>query len=367
MLRDLRTPEGGFASALDADTDGVEGLTYAWTPAQLAEVLGTDGPGAASLFAVTDGGTFEHGASTLQLLTDPADPAQWDDWRTRLFAARSHRPQPGRDDKIVTAWNGLAIAALAEAGVLFGRPRYLEAALECARLVTSLHTVDGRVRRTSRDGVVGRAAGVAEDHGDLADGLLVLYQATGDATWLAAAGGILDTALEHFVDLADDGAPGGFFDTADDAETLVRRPRDPTDNATPSGASALITALVAYSALTGSTRHREAAQSALGSMGEFAVTQPRFFGWTLAAAEALVDGPVQVAIVGDADGALASTAWLRRPPGAVVVSGPPGADAQPLLADRPLVAGAAAAYVCRGMVCDLPVTSATDLRARLAR
>ncbi|MBE7190187.1 N-acylglucosamine 2-epimerase, partial [Jatrophihabitans endophyticus] len=362
LLRDLRTPEGGFASALDADTDGVEGLTYAWTPGQLAEVLGADGSAAAELLSVTEAGTFEHGTSTLQLRVDPSDPAVWDDWRTRLFAARSLRPQPGRDDKIVTAWNGLAIAALAEAGVLLDEPSYLDAATDCAQLVTTLHVVDGRLRRTSRDGVVGRAAGVAEDHGDLADGLLVLHQATGDPAWLVGAGHALDAALEHFADDA-----GGFFDTADDAETLVRRPRDPTDNATPSGASALIAGLVAYSALTGSTRHREAAEAAIASVGEFAVSQPRFFGWTLAAAEALGDGPVQVAVVGDADGSLTGAAWRSRPPGAVVVSGEPDADGRPLLADRPLIGGVATAYVCRGMVCDLPVTSVAELKARLTR
>ena len=133
-MRDLGTPEGGFASALDADTDGVEGLTYVWTPAQLREVLGPDADAAAALFEVTERGTFEHGASTLQLLTDPDDPQQYEDIRGRLLAARTTRPQPARDDKVVTAWNGLAIAALAEAGVLLD-PSYLDAARECAELL----------------------------------------------------------------------------------------------------------------------------------------------------------------------------------------------------------------------------------------
>src|SRR5581483_3415503 len=213
LLRDLRTPEGGFASALDADTAGVEGATYVWSPAQLAEVLGPqDAKEAAALFAVTDAGTFEHGTSTLQLLADPADPARWDDLRTRLFAARALRAQPARDDKVVTAWNGLAIAGLAEAGVLLDEPRYLAAAVDCARLLVGTHLVDGRLRRTSRDGAAGAAAGVAEDYGDLADGLLVLYQATADPQWLTRAGELLETMLAHFA--AED---GGFFDTADDA------------------------------------------------------------------------------------------------------------------------------------------------------
>ncbi|WP_073392044.1 thioredoxin domain-containing protein [Jatrophihabitans endophyticus] len=361
LLRDLRTPQGGFAAALDADTDGVEGLTYAWTPAQLAEVLGpADADRAAEVFGVTADGTFEHGSSTLQLPVD-VDPAVRDDLRTRLFAARSTRPQPARDDKVVTAWNGLAVAALAEAGVLFDERRYLDAALACGHLLLDVHRVDGRLRRASRDGLVGDAMGVAEDYGDLAEGLLALHQATADAQWLAAAGELLDIALDRFA--ADD---GGFHDTADDAEQLMRRPRDPTDNATPAGSSAVAAALLTHAALTGSTRHRSAGERALAVVGEVAVRQPRFFGWSLAAAEGVAAGPVQVAIVGEPGGGpLQETAWRLRPPGAVVVSGEPDAPGQPLLADRPLVSGGAAAYVCRGMVCDLPVTTVADLERTL--
>jgi uncharacterized protein len=361
LLQDLRTSEGGFASALDADADGVEGLTYAWTREQLREVLGTDADEAAALFEVTADGTFEHGASTLQLLADPSDVDRWVDLRTRLYAARTTRPQPARDDKVVTAWNGLAIAALAEAGALLGEPRYLSAASDCARLLCDLHVVDRRLRRTSRDGVVGSAAGVLDDYGDLADGLLVLHQATADPAWLVAAGELLDTALAHFGD-----GDGGFYDTADDAEQLVRRPRDPADNATPSGVSAMITALIGYAALTGSIRHRDAAADALRQLTQMASAQPRFFGWALAAAEAVVDGPVQIAVVGEPDGGpLSETAWRSRPPGAVVVSAEPDAAGLPLLADRPLVSGRPAAYVCRGMVCDLPVTDVADLERLL--
>jgi uncharacterized protein YyaL (SSP411 family) len=363
LLRDLRTDEGGFASALDADTDGVEGLTYVWTPDQLREVLGLDADTAADLFHVTSDGTFEHGASTLQLLHDPADAAVWTDLRTRLYAARLVRPQPARDDKVVTAWNGLAIAALAEAGTLLDEPRYLTAAAECARLLLESHFVDGRLRRTSRHGVVGNATGVAEDYGDLAEGLLALHEATAEAQWLTAAGVLLDTALAHFGD-----GSGGFFDTADDAERLVQRPRDPSDNATPSGSSALAAALLRFAALTGSAAHRTAGEDALRQVGELATSQPRFFGWALAAAEALVDGPVQIAVVGELGGGpLTATAWRLRPPGAVVVSGVPDADGVPLLAGRPLVGGKPAAYVCRGMVCDLPVTDVDALAGQLAR
>ena len=362
LLRDLRTPQGGFASALDADTDGVEGLTYVWTPAELREVLGSDTEVAAELFEVTDEGTFDDGASTLQLLRDPADRPQWTDLRTRLLAARDARPQPARDDKVVTAWNGLTVAGLAEAGVLLGEPAYLDAAVGCAELLVGTHLVDGRLRRTSRDGQVGTAAAVAEDYGDLAEGLLALHQATCDPRWLRAAGDLLDTALTHFAD-----GDGGFFDTADDAEQLIRRPKDPTDNAAPSGPSAIAHALLTYSALVGSLRHREAAESALRVVSWLGVQQPRFLGWALAAAEGLVSGPLQVAIVGEPNGGpLTRAAWRDRPPGAVVVSGVPDAAGVPLLEARPLVAGRAAAYVCRGMVCDAPVTDVQQLTRALS-
>ena len=363
LLRDLRTADGGFASALDADTDGVEGLTYVWTPRELLEILGgDDGAAAAELFAVTPDGTFEEGRSTLQLPADPADPAWFADLRTRLWAARSLRPQPARDDKVVTAWNGMAIAALAEAGAVMDEPEWLRAAEQCARLLLQVHLLEGRLRRTSRDGAVGSAPGVAEDYGDLADGLLTLHQATGEPRWLETAGELLETALEHF--RADD---GGFYDTADDAEELLRRPRDPSDNATPSGSSALATALLAYSALTGSRRHREAAERAVAVVRDMAVRQPRFFGWALAAAEGLLAGPAQVAVVGEpAGGPLGAAAWTLRPPGAVVAVGEPDAPGRPLLAGRPLVDGAPAAYVCHGFVCDLPVTDVAALTTALS-
>ena len=264
-----------------------------------------------------------------------------------------------RDDKVVTSWNGLAIAALAEAGVLLGDDTFLAAATACADLTLGVHRVDGRLRRTSRDGLAGDAAGVADDYGNLADGLLALHQATADPRWLVAAGELLDVALDRFAD-----GSGGFFDSADDAERLVRRPRDPTDNATPSGQSAMAHALLTYSALTGSLRHREAAEHALRIVTTLGVAQPRFAGWSLAAAEGLVAGPVQVAVVGEGgNGPLTGAAWMHRPPGGVVVSGQPDANGVPLLTARPLVGNRPAAYVCRGMVCDAPVIEVAQVAA----
>jgi len=363
LLRDLATPEGGFAAALDADTEGVEGLTYAWTPAEIIGVLGeADGRAAAGLLGVTASGTFEHGRSTLQLRSDPDDGNWFAGIRQSLFAARGRRAQPARDDKVIAAWNGLAIAALAEAGVLLGDRSYLEAAVRCGEFLIGTHLLDDRLRRSSRHGVPGAAAGVAEDYGDLAEGLLALHQVTGESRWLDATAGLLDVALARFA--SDD---GGFFDTADDAERLFSRPRDPSDNAAPAGQSALAGALLTYAALTGSPRHRTAADAALSAAGRLAIREPRFAGWTLAVAEAAVAGPLQVAVVGEGQAAAELTEQVRwsSSPGLVTVSGSPDAPGVPLLANRPLVAGAAAAYVCRGFVCDRPITDAEALRSAL--
>ena len=371
LLRDLRTPEGGFASALDADTDGVEGLTYAWTPAELTEVLGEkDGAWAAQLLAVTPEGTFEHGSSTLQLPADPDDPPRWRRIRSTLLAARKRRPQPARDDKVVTAWNGMAVLALAEAGAALGRPDWVAAADATADLLLERHVVDGRVRRSSRDGAVGAAAGVLEDHAFLAEALLALHQATGAAHRLERAVEVLDLTLAHFTDAAGSGtsAPGGFFDTADDAEALLHRPREITDNATPSGAAALAGALLTASVLVDDPqRYRDTAEAALRTAGGLARRFPRFAGHWLTVAEAAARGPLQVAVVGvDTDrDALAEHARAIAPGGTVVVAGPPDAPGVPLLAHRPLVDGAAAAYVCRGFVCDRPVTTVEELTAAL--
>jgi uncharacterized protein YyaL (SSP411 family) len=368
LLRDLRTDEGGFASALDADTvvDGHsrEGLTYAWTRGQLAEALGpVDGERAAALLGVTAAGTFEAGASTLQLRADADDPAWWAETRDRLLAARSLRPQPSRDDKVVTAWNGLAVAALAEAGVLLRRADLVVAAETAASFVLGVHVVDGMLRRTSRGGVVGTAAAVLEDHGDLAEGLLALHQATGERRWSDAAGSMLDVALERFVD-----EHGILNDTANDAPALFSRPAGRTDNAEPAGASALAGALVTHAALTGSARHREAASAALDACGPVAEQDARFAGWTLAVAEAVVAGPLQVAVVGEGPGAheLLEVARRSTSPGLVVAHGMPDAPGVPLLADRPLVDGRPAAYVCRGFVCERPVSSTAELGAALS-
>ncbi|WP_406136950.1 thioredoxin domain-containing protein [Streptomyces sp. NBC_01089] len=363
----LRTPEGGFASALDADSedaDGrhVEGAYYVWTPDQLREVLGdADGERAARLYGVTDEGTFEEGASVLQLPGDDV-PAEL---RARLLAARSLRPAPGRDDKVVAAWNGLAVAALAETGACFDRPDLIERATEAADLLVRLHMNDGaRLSRTSRDGRVGANSGVLEDYADVAEGFLALAGVTGEGVWLEFAGFLLDLVLDLFT-----GEDGTLYDTAHDAEPLIRRPQDPTDTATPSGWTAAAGALLSYAAHTGSEAHRTAAERALGVVKALGPRAPRFIGWGLAVAEAAVDGPREVAVVGPAGdagtSALHRTALLATAPGAVVAVGESGSDEFPLLVDRPLIDGRAAAYVCRNFTCSAPTPDPAVLAGQL--
>ncbi len=369
MIADLRTAEGGFASALDADSDGQEGAFYVWTPDELNDVLGADdGRYAAGLFAVTDAGTFEHGTSVLQLPADPAEEKRYERIRSALLAARSARTWPGRDDKVVAAWNGLAIAALAEAGLLFGRPGYVQAASDAADLLARVHMSDGRLARTSMNGVAGRSAGVLEDYANVAGGLLTLAGVTGRERWVGLAGQLLEAALERFRD-----PDGGFYDTADDGERLIYRPADPGDGPTPSGTFAIAGALLSYAALTGSDRHREAAAAALGTLTDVASRYPQAAGWGLAVAEAFLAGPDEIAVVGppddDATRALHQAAALGATPGAVLAlgngAGNGSGDGIPLLAGRGLVDGKPAAYVCRDFACRLPVTSPDDLLAAL--
>ena len=354
-----------FTSSLDADAAGVEGSTYVWTPDQLREVLGpNDGAWAAMAFNVTDTGTFEHGASVLQLLADPGDAERFERVRAALLAVRADRPQPGRDDKVVTAWNGLAITALAEAAVALDDSRLLDAARACAAAVVGLHIVDGRLRRASLGGVVGDSAAILEDYAMLSTGLLSLHQLTAEQTWLDHAGELLDIALRHF---ADPDRPGRWFDTADDAEQLMVRPADPIDGATPSGASSIAEALLTAAHLVDAdraARYGEAAATTLLAHSALLARAPRSAGHWLAVAEAAVRGPLQVAVATDDPASeLLAQARLLAPGGAVVVGG--AVDTMPLLAGRDRIRGADAAYICRGRVCDLPVTGAAELAEAL--
>jgi uncharacterized protein len=267
---------------------------------------------------------------------------------------------------VVAAWNGLAISALAECGLLLGRAEFVAAARDAAALLAGVHRAGGRLIRTSRDGSAGDTAGVLEDYACVAEGFLVLSGVTGEGRWMALAGELLDTALAEFGD-----GHGGFYDTAADGEQLFYRPADPADNATPSGTFAVAGALLSYAALAGSARHREAAGAALGVLPAIAARHPRAAGAGLAVAEAWLAGPAEIAVVGgpgdERTRALHETALRAAPPGAVLALGDgtePGTV--PLLAGRGLVNGAPAAYVCREFTCQAPVTAPEELTRVLA-
>ena len=322
-----------------------------------------DAQWAIDLLGVTEAGTFEHGRSTLQRLADPDDDARWQRVRQALLAERARRPRPARDDKIVAAWNGLAIAGLADAGAVLGCPAFIDAAREAAGAVRAIHGSArgvGRLSRTSRAGVAGDNDGVLADYADLAEGLLTLAQVTGEDGWFTWAAELVDTACRRFSD-----GDGGFFDTADDAQALVRRPREATDNAEPSGWLALANACLTLAALTGDATWREAAERALRIVPALTRHSVRSAGWGLAALEALAAGPVEVAVVGGPSDERAEelhrVALAGTSPGMVIARGTQGSDV-PLLRGR---GQEAQAFVCRGFTCELPTGDPLVLARRV--
>ncbi len=371
LLREMRTDQRAFAASLDADSLDAEGhlhegAYYVWTPDQLVAELGQmDGSFAAEAFGVTPVGTFEHGTSTLRLIGDP-DRDRLVDVRRRLLAARDRRTPPGRDDKVVAAWNGWLIDALTTAGMVFERPDWVAAATQSADLIWRVHWDGTRLVRTSRSGVPGGAPGILEDYAALAQAFVRLAGVHGDPTWLQRARSLIAVVAEQF----DDGE-GGYFDTAADAEALFTRPADPTDNATPSGLSAAVHALRALAEFTGDGDYAERADRASTGAGRLARAAPRFAGWLLADAVSRHRHPsVQLAVVGPADSAqtqaMVTTGYRFAPAGSTIVTGLPDTEGLPLLADRTMIGGRPTAYVCRHFVCKLPVTTVDDLLTLLA-
>ncbi len=375
LLRELRLPDGAFASSQDADTDGVEGLTFVWTAAEIRDVLGDDAEPFMAAYGVTDEGNWEDRTILSRVWPDIQTPppsredaafeARLADARARLLARRATRSQPARDDKALAAWNGLAIAAFAEAGRLLDEPRYVEAAVAAATAITGgLLAADGSLSRSWKDGRA-TGQGVLEDYANLADGLLALYEATFDERWFSTARALMDRVLARFADPA-----GGFYDTADDHERLVTRPKDPQDNATPSGNAMAVLVLLRLAAWTGEGRYRDAAEAAFRTVTAYLPRYPTGFAQWLVGLDLAFSPAVEVAIVGDpADPAtralVAETTRGYRPHQVVALSATPDASAVPLLADRIAVGGRPTAYVCRGFVCRLPVTDPEALRAEL--
>jgi uncharacterized protein YyaL (SSP411 family) len=368
LLRELRLPGGAFATSQDADTEGEEGRFFTWRWDELVGIVGEE---VARAFGAEPSGNWE-GTNVLWLpqpVDDPTLAAEMDAARDRLFAERGHRTHPGVDDKIVTAWNGLAIRALAEAGRAFGVPAYVEAAsLAAAFAWEHLRGPDGRLRRSWRDGAAG-PDGFADDHALLGLGCLTLYETTGEVRWFEAARDLASTLGDRFFDPEH----GGFFQTSADADPLIVRPKELFDNAVPSGNAAAAELFLRLGLLTGDSSYERAAADALRLVRDAMLRAPSGFGHALCALDLYLGPSLEVAVVGDpsarATRALVEEVVARRyVPNAVLAVGEPGgaADQVPLLADRPLVHGEPAAYVCRRFVCDVPVTDPTELAARLS-
>jgi uncharacterized protein len=379
-LREMRGPEGGFASALDADSEGVEGKFYVWTLDELREALGDDAllDVAVAHFGVTEGGNFEGRSILVRAHPEPpaaapseVDPPEFPEIRRRLLAARARRVRPGLDDKRLTSWNALMLAALAEAGAVLERDDYLDAARACADfLLRELRNDDGRLLRTWKDGRA-HLAGYLEDHAYTVDALLTLYEATFEPRWFTAARALADTTIAHFADRER----GGFFSTADDHEPLVARRKDLEDTPIPSGNAAMALALLRLARLTGEAGYEQRANEVIALLHPIAARHPQAFAHLLQAIDfALADDVREVAIVGDAatggDELLRVVRGAFRPHVVLARSAPAdGADAPgdsvPLLAGRAPVDGRAAAYVCERFACQAPVTEPDALAALL--
>jgi len=364
VARELRTADGGFAASLDADTDGEEGATYAWDKPEIDAVLGADAAEFDAVYGVTDNGNWE-GHTILARAIGSSDTDGLARARRTLFEARQRRPQPARDDKVLTGWNGLMIAAFADAAAAFGESRWAELGAGAADLLLDrVRDGEGRLRRSWKDG---RAlqSGVLEDYANLADGLIALYEATFEEHYLTAARALADTILDHFGDPV-----GGFFDTADDHEALIARPKDVQDNAVPSGGAMTATVLLKLASLTGEGHYADAASAAIARVVTVAQRYPTAFAQWLNAIAFQLGDPVEICVSGDpaAEDAMVLLAVVRAAyrPFAVVAAGASEASLVPLLADRPQRDGLATAYVCRHLACRAPVTNPADLAAQLA-
>jgi uncharacterized protein YyaL (SSP411 family) len=339
VLRELALDGGGFASAQDADTDGVEGLTFTWTADELAAVIG---PGRDGLLQ-----PFEHGRSVLRgRLTDVE--------REVLFAARDLRPKPFRDDKAIASWNGLMLAALAEAGRRLERDEWIDAARALAEFLLGALSSGGRLHRTWRDGVA-KGTGYLEDYANVAHGLYELHVATGEPRWLEESRRLALLAVELF---ADD-RRGGFFLTPSDGETLVARQKDLDDNPTPSGNSMLAFVLLRLARIWGDEELERRAVGVLRLVRDVVSRAPSAFGWALCALDLHLSPPRELAIVGGPGSDVARAALRGFDPNAVVAFGP--AEGVPLLDGKTLVDGKPAVYVCERFACRAPVTDPAAL------
>jgi uncharacterized protein len=391
IVRDFTTADRGLAASRDADTNGVEGATFTWSPSEVAAALPAGSPDIGLVQAawdVTSVGNWHeaHGRTILRRVRSDQELAEQFDLsvddvragleqaRAGLLGARDRRPQPNRDDKVLAGWNGLAIAALAEGANALGAgddperaERYLSAAIGAARVcVNGLLDADGRLGRSWKDGRA-TGSGVLEDYACLAEGLLALYQATFDEAWFRVARSLANAILERFSDPS-----GGFFDTGSDHEALITRPKDLQDNAVPSGNAMAVTVLLKLAALTGDQRYRDAAEAALLLVADIAPRHPTFFGQWLVALDLALARIDEVAIIGDR-GLPETVDLLRvtrsgfRPNQVVASTAEPAFSSIELLDDRSRVGGHSTAYVCHGFSCLLPVSTPEALAGLLDR
>jgi len=358
-LREMRGPEGGFCSALDADSEGVEGKFYVWTEAEIRDALGSDALADAALDYFRPR-RFEHGL-ILEARGPEPPPEVLAEIKARLLSVRSGRARPGLDDKRLTSWNALMIAALAEAGAVLDRSEYLDAAARCASFVLSeLRDADGRLLRTWKDGR-GRIPAYLEDHAFLLEALVGCYEASGEPRWFAEAVGLADTMIERF----SDPGRGGFFTTASDHESLAARRKDLEDTPIPSGNSAAALGLLRLGLLTGEGSYERHALGVLRLLSGLAARHPHAFGHLLQAADLYLAPAKEVAIVGPEPeaGELVRVVRAAYRPHLVLAAG--AADGVPLLQGREPVDGHAAAYVCEHFVCKAPVGTPAELAAAL--
>ncbi len=357
-LREMRGPEGGFYSALDADSEGEEGRFYVWTEEEIRAVLGEAADSVAAFYGVSESGNFE-GRNILHLTAGAAapEPDGLAAARRALYEARAGRVHPGLDDKRLASWNALMIGVLAEAGAAIGREDYIDAARGCAEFVLrDLRDAEGRLLRTYKDGE-GRLNAYLEDHAFLLEALLTLYEATFEQRWFEQAKALAETTIARF----GDPERGGFYSTSGDHEELIARRKEIGDHPIPSGNSAAALGLLRLEALTGERSYGEQAEGVLRLFAKAAPRRPDAFAHLLRALDFQLAPTVEVALIGDDLAELSAVVRSRYRPHLVLAGGPAGSDTPPLLADRTEVDGGAAAYVCESFSCRVPVTTPKHL------
>jgi uncharacterized protein len=363
MLREMRGPEGGFYSALDADSEGEEGRFYVWRPAEIREVLGEAAEPVFEHYGVSERGNFE-GANILHLAggADSPEPPGLAEARRALFDARAQRVRPGLDDKRLTSWNALAIAALGDAGAVLGRNDYLNAARACADFVLEqLRDADGRLLRTYKDGRAHLNA-YLEDHAFLLEALLTLYESSFEPRWFEEARTLAEAMIERF----GDPERGGFYSTSADHEELIARRKEVGDHPIPSGNSSAAMGLLRLGALAGERHYEKEAEGIFRLFAEPAVRHPDPFAHLLRALDFHLSPTREVALVGDELGELAAAVREKPLFHLVLAGGPEGSGSPPLLANRTTVDARPAAYVCENFTCQLPVSMPDALRDQLS-